>query len=75
MTYKKLTKEKQKELQELIEEITKDAKEVVQDYKDNPSEMSGSFVHLHEDSPFLDKALKDDKWKRVVRHIPLDNKK
>ena len=70
MTYKKLTKKEQKELKRLIKEITEDAKDVVQDYENNPSELSGSAVHIHEDSPFLDENIDGNKWKRVLRHIP-----
>ena len=32
----------------------KEAKAVAKDYKDNPTDMSGSYVHIHEDSPILD---------------------
>ena len=40
-------------LQSLIAEIEQLAKEVVEDYTDNPSEISGSITQVHEASPFL----------------------
>ena len=41
------------ELQKLIDEINEEAKKVVEDYAKNPSEMSGSYHHIHENSPIL----------------------
>tara|TARA_Y100000593_G_C4296810_1_gene331105 strand:- start:1813 stop:2049 length:237 start_codon:yes stop_codon:yes gene_type:complete len=60
-----LTKEQQAELDALVEEMTEDAKLMVDDYKKNPSNLSGSIdvdkgmvkgdgVVVHEDSPYLD---------------------
>ena len=40
-------------LQSIIAEIEQLAKDVVKDYKDVPSEMSGSITQVHESSPFL----------------------
>ena len=51
----KLTQKEKKELEKLIKEITETAKEVVEDYSKNPSEMSGSVVQIHETSPILNK--------------------
>ena len=48
-----LKKKQSDELQKLINEITDEAKNVVNDYKDNPSEMSGSITQIHENSPYL----------------------
>tara|TARA_B100000287_G_C20434964_1_gene703130 strand:+ start:590 stop:793 length:204 start_codon:yes stop_codon:yes gene_type:complete len=42
-----------KELEKLLKEITEEAKSVVEDYIKNPSELSGSALHIHPDSPFL----------------------
>ena len=53
-----LTIEQKKELEKLIKEITEQAKSVVEDYSKNPSEMSGSVIQIHEDSPLLDKKDK-----------------
>ena len=44
MSDKLLTKEQQKELEKIIEEINQEAKKVIEDYIKNPSEMSGSVV-------------------------------
>ena len=51
------------------------AGEVVTDYGNNPSEISGSFVEIHEDSPFLDEKFEGNKWKRVLRKIPIKSTK
>ena len=64
--FNKLTKKEQQELEKLIKEITEDAKDVMEDYKENPSEMSGSSVHIHENSPFMNENYKDNKWKHVI---------
>ena len=46
--------EKEKaQIKKLIKEITEEAKKVVEDYTNNPSEMSGSMTQVHEDSPLL----------------------
>ena len=46
--------EKQKALiKKLVKEITDEAKKVVEDYTNSPSEMSGSMTQVHEDSPLL----------------------
>ena len=48
-----LTKEQQEELMKLQEEMIEEAKKVRKDFKDNPSEDSGSVTVVHENSPFL----------------------
>ena len=48
-----------KELKKLMEEMTEEAKKVREDYIKNPSEMSGSRIHIHENSPFL--ATKEER--------------
>ena len=53
MNDKFLTKSQQEELKKLISEITDEAKNVVDDYNKNPSEMSGSITQVHENSPYL----------------------
>ena len=53
MAKDKLTKKQKRELEKLIKEITEQAKSVIEDYSKNPSEISGSVVQIHEDSPFL----------------------
>ena len=61
-----LTKKQKEELQKLIDEIVGDAKSVLKDYEESPSEISGSVVQIHENSPFMDENYKDDKWKHVI---------
>ena len=56
--FDKLTKEEQKELDKLLKDVLKEAKAVVEDYANNPSEVSGSVIQIHQDSPFLDKDKK-----------------
>ena len=65
--FNKLTKKEQQELEELVKEITEDAKSVVEDYEESPSEISGSFTQVHENSPFL--------VEKEERLIKLDGKK
>ena len=71
MSDKLLTKEQQKELEKIIEEINQEAKKVNDDYIKNPSQMSGS-VHPTEgkvkgvgvmvgvDSDYLDETKEMD---------------
>ena len=48
-----LKKKRNEELQKLIDEVTKEAKDVVEDYNTNPSEMSGSVTVVSDKSPYL----------------------
>ena len=66
----KLSKEDKEELQKLTDEITEEAKNVVEDYVKNPSEISGSVIEIHEDSPFIDERITDGKgWKKVLKGL------
>ena len=49
-----LTKKQKEELEKLQKEIIDEAKKVVEDYVDNPTDISGSVVNIHQNSPFLD---------------------
>ena len=49
----------QEGLDKLIKEITEEAKFVVKDYKDNPSQISGSVTEVHINSPELDEKKLD----------------
>ena len=60
-----LSKEEKEELDKVIQEITKEAKKVVEDYTKNPSDISGSVVQVHNDSPFLDENVRGDGWKKI----------
>ena len=64
-----LTTEQKRELNDAWNEIMDDAKKVVDDYAENPSEMSGSVIQVHEDSPFMDSNLDFNNWRRVARRI------
>ena len=60
---KNLTKEQQKELEMLATEIEAEAIQMKLDYEDNPSEMSGSVVVVHEDADILNEekhSLEDE---------------
>ena len=68
-----LTKEQKKELERLQKEIIDEAKKVVNDYVDNPSEISGSVVNIHQNSPYLDSdddgeaQFSGSRWKHVIK--------
>tara|TARA_R100000008_G_scaffold81681_1_gene65195 strand:+ start:639 stop:866 length:228 start_codon:yes stop_codon:yes gene_type:complete len=68
-----LTKEQREELEKLQKEIVDEAKKVVEDYVDNPSEISGSVVNIHQNSPFLDTddegepLFSGSRWSKVIR--------
>ena len=71
---KNLTKKQQKELEKLSDEVICEAKKVKRDYEKNPSKMSGSYINIHEKSPFLDTELNSDKplysgsrWTKVLK--------
>ena len=52
-----LTKEQRKELEQILEQILKEAKNVVDDYINTPSQISGSTeIRIQEDSPWLDET-------------------
>ena len=50
---KDLTKEQQKELEQIALELEAEAIQMKLDYEENPSEESGSVVVIHQDSEFL----------------------
>ena len=70
-----LTKEQREELEKLQKEILDEAKKVVDDYVDNPSDISGSVVSIHENSPFLDSdkdgepIFSGSRWTKVLKSI------
>ena len=53
--------ELKKEIENLQNQIIEEAKKVVEDYANNPSDMSGSLIRIHQDSPFLDEKNVDKK--------------
>ena len=62
-----------KELERLKKEILEEAKKVVEDYVDNPSDISGSVINIHQNSPFLDSDEEDEplfsgsRWTKVIK--------
>ena len=62
-----------KELERLKKEIIEEAKKVVSDYVDNPSDISGSVVNIHQNSPYLDSDENDEpvfsgsRWTKVIK--------
>tara|TARA_Y100000590_G_scaffold248934_1_gene279720 strand:+ start:1352 stop:1540 length:189 start_codon:yes stop_codon:yes gene_type:complete len=55
-----LSEIQKKELKRLADEITEESKLLVKDYDDNPSDMSGSAVLVHQNSPYLKIEQEDD---------------
>ena len=53
MKKNKLTKEQQKELEQIALEIEAEAIQMKLDYENNPSELSGSVVVIHQEAEFL----------------------
>ena len=62
-----------KELEKLKKEILEEAKKVVENYVDNPSDISGSVVNIHQNSPYLDSDEDGEplhsgsRWTKVLR--------
>ena len=62
-----------KELERLKKEILEEAKKVVNDYVDNPSDISGSVVNIHHNSPYLDSddngepLYSGSRWTKIIR--------
>ena len=62
-----------KELEKLKKEILDEAKKVVKNYVDNPSDISGSVVNIHQNSPFLDEDEKGEpqfsgsRWTKIIK--------
>ena len=62
-----------KELERLKKEILEEAKKVVEDYVDNPSDISGSVVNIHQNSPYLDSDENDEplysgsRWTKLIK--------
>ena len=68
-----LTKEQEKEFQNMINEMLEIAADVVKEYDDLDLDdlhaLSGSITQINENSPFLDGIFKGDSWKRVVKNM------
>jgi hypothetical protein len=70
-----LTDKQKEELQKLADEVLKEAKLVKEDYENNPSDISGSMVSIHENSPFLDSndnaepIFSGSRWTKVIKNV------
>ena len=70
-----LTDKQKEELQKLADEVLKEAELVVKNYEDNPSDISGSMVNIHENSPFLDAddnaepIFSGSRWTKVIKNV------
>ncbi len=51
---KKLTKEQEKELEQIALEIEAEAIQMKLDYEQNPSKESGSLIYIHQNAEFLE---------------------
>ena len=64
----------EKELEKLKKEIMDEAKKVVKEYVDNPSEISGSTLNIHHNSPFLDAddegepLYSGSRWTKILKN-------
>ena len=62
-----------KELKKLKKEILDEAKKVVDNYVENPSDISGSVVNIHQNSPYLDSdedgepMYSGSRWTKVIK--------
>ena len=65
-----LTKKQKEELQRLTDEMMNLSTEVIDNYEEIPSELSGSVIQINENSPFLDTVFDGNKWKKVIKNIP-----
>ena len=56
-----------------IQEDIPSVKKVVDNYVDNPSDISGSVVNIHQNSPFLDSNENNEpqfsgsRWKHIIK--------
>ena len=48
-----LTVKQKEEIQKLAELVQKEAELGIKDYEENPSDIRGSIIHVHENSPIL----------------------
>ena len=64
----------EKELEQLKKEIMDEAKKVVDNYVENPSDISGSTINIHQNSPFLDSIdgeepqFSGSRWQKVIKN-------
>ena len=58
-----------KQLEQLKKEILDEAKKVVENYVDNPSDISGSVINIHENSP-LSSSSKNGLFSCTLTTLP-----
>ena len=61
--------EVKKELEPIMDEIKRLAKSVAEDFKENPTDISGSTIQIHEDSPYVDENIPNKGWNKVIKNI------
>ena len=66
-------KDAKKVLDPIIVEITELAKSIAEDFKKNPTNISGSTIQIHEDSPYLNENIPDKGWDHVLTKLPIEN--
>ena len=70
-----LTKEQEKKLTDMANEMLDIAANVIEEYDDldlsELSELSSSITQIHEDSPFLNEIFQGSSWKNVLKNIPI----
>tara|TARA_Y100001963_G_C6529100_1_gene330220 strand:+ start:311 stop:529 length:219 start_codon:yes stop_codon:yes gene_type:complete len=60
----KMTKKQEEEIKAIIDSITEEAKGMIKDYSENPSDLtSGSIVQIHEGSPYI--ASREERLKTM----------
>ena len=68
-----MTKEQEKLLQDMVNNMLEIASNVVEEYKNldlsELSELSGSITQINENSPFLDEIFEGDSWKKVITNM------
>ena len=74
-----LTKEQEKQLQDMVNGMLDIASELVDEYDDVDLEdlqiLSGSITQVHETSPFLNELFEGDSWKRAMNSMHLNIKR
>ena len=68
-----LTKEQEKQLQNMVNNMLDIASNVVKEYDDldlsDLQALSGSVTQINENSPFLDEIFEGESWKRVIKNM------
>ena len=70
-----LSKEQEKQLQNMVNGMLDIAATIVEDYSDDLDledlhTLSGSVTQINENSPFLSEIFEGDSWKKVMNNLP-----